>query len=384
MKRLKLILVSFVPSFCLIVLLLGHSDSGKKELYSYFNKDSPKVDFISTIGVDYAVKSVKIGFKLVKAQIWDTVYQDQLKAVRSPYYFRGAAGVIFIFDVTKRHTYENIRDWLNDSYVYGDNKLVTLLIGNTSKYNEGMERAVSKTEVKFENKTSYYVETCISDTTIVEGAFQRFMAEIYRKQFVHAIENSPLKFHAPFKGIPFSDAFMIRFYEILYDTTVVLLLGDPDCEKLDLYSQFEGGNVHTDYGSTVGVDFTFRNMHIDGKIVEVQIWYITSQNRFRGLYSSYYRSAAGALLIYDVTKRHTFHNVRNWVHDMMADADENIVTLLLGNTSTCNKDNTRAVSEKEANKFAEGNVTFFSEISILDNVAIENLFRNFVSGTSIA
>ncbi|EDV28907.1 uncharacterized protein TRIADDRAFT_19167 [Trichoplax adhaerens] len=182
MKRLKLILVSFVPSFCLIVLLLGHSDSGKKELYSYFNKDSPKVDFISTIGVDYAVKSVKIGFKLVKAQIWDTA----------------------------------------------------------------------------------------------------------------------------------------------------------------------------------------------------------SQNRFRGLYSSYYRSAAGALLIYDVTKRHTFHNVRNWVHDMMADADENIVTLLLGNTSTCNKDNTRAVSEKEANKFAEGNVTFFSEISILDNVAIENLFRNFVSGTSIA
>lgn len=51
--------------------LLGNSDSGKRELYSYLNKDSLTVNFISTIGVDFAVKKVKVGNRTMKAEIWD-------------------------------------------------------------------------------------------------------------------------------------------------------------------------------------------------------------------------------------------------------------------------------------------------------------------------
>ena len=60
-----------------------------------------------------------------------------------------------------------------------------------------------------------------------------------------------------------------------FNSTLVLLLGDQDSGKLDIYSQFEGKNVRADYASTVGVDFTFRNLLIDDKTIEAQIWYIS-------------------------------------------------------------------------------------------------------------
>lgn len=68
--------------------------------------------------------------------------------ITNRYYFRGAAGLILIFDITKWNTYENIKAWLKDSYEYGDNKLVTLLIGNTSTHLQGFKRVVSENDVR--------------------------------------------------------------------------------------------------------------------------------------------------------------------------------------------------------------------------------------------
>uniref|UniRef100_A0ABI7WVL9 RAB43, member RAS oncogene family n=1 Tax=Felis catus TaxID=9685 RepID=A0ABI7WVL9_FELCA len=117
-------------------------------------------------------------------------------------------------------------------------------------------------------------------------------------------------------------------YDFLFK---LVLVGDASVGKTCVVQRFKTGAFSERQGSTIGVDFTMKTLEVQGKRVKLQIWDTAGQERFRTITQSYYRSANGAILAYDITKRSTFLSVPHWIEDVRKYAGSNIVQLLIGN-----------------------------------------------------
>lgn len=114
-----------------VVVLIGDSGVGKSNLLLRFTKNDFQAESKSTIGVEFATRTLKIEDKTVKAQIWDTAGQERYRAITSAYY-RGAVGALLVYDITKKQTFDNAERWLNELREHADQEIVILLVGNKS------------------------------------------------------------------------------------------------------------------------------------------------------------------------------------------------------------------------------------------------------------
>ena len=101
--------------------------------------------------------------------------------------------------------------------------------------------------------------------------------------------------------------------------------------KSCLLLRFADHTYTESYISTIGVDFKIRTIDLDGKVIKLQIWDTAGQERFRTITSSYYRGAHGIIVVYDVTDRDSFSNVKQWMNEIERYAVENVQKLLVGN-----------------------------------------------------
>ena len=103
---------------------------GKSCLLSRFAWDQFAVDSKSTIGVEFATKSLEIGSQIVKVQVWDTAGQERYRAITTAYY-RDAVGAIVVYDITKEETYNNVVRWVKDVRNNTNNRdIAIMLVGN--------------------------------------------------------------------------------------------------------------------------------------------------------------------------------------------------------------------------------------------------------------
>uniref|UniRef100_A0AAQ4QZL8 RAB4B, member RAS oncogene family n=1 Tax=Gasterosteus aculeatus aculeatus TaxID=481459 RepID=A0AAQ4QZL8_GASAC len=130
--------------------------------------------------------------------------------------------------------------------------------------------------------------------------------------------------------------------------------------------------VKQDSNHTIGVEFGSRVVNVAGKTVKLQIWDTAGQERFRSVTRSYYRGAAGALLVYDITSRETYNALTNWLTDARTLASPNIVIILCGNKKDLDAD--REVTFLEASRFAQENELIFLETSALTGENVEEGF----------
>ena len=93
------------------VVLIGDSGVGKSNLLSRFTRNEFNIDSKSTIGVEFATKSIEVEGKTIKAQIWDTAGQERYRAITSAYY-RGAVGALLVYSIEKHSSFENVERWL--------------------------------------------------------------------------------------------------------------------------------------------------------------------------------------------------------------------------------------------------------------------------------
>jgi Ras-related protein Rab-11A len=113
------------------VVLIGDSGVGKSNLLSRFTRNEFNLDSKSTIGVEFATRSIQVDSKTIKAQIWDTAGQERYRAITSAYY-RGAVGALLVYDISKHQTYENVTRWLKELRDHADANIVIMLVGNKS------------------------------------------------------------------------------------------------------------------------------------------------------------------------------------------------------------------------------------------------------------
>ncbi|XP_076469482.1 ras-related protein Rab-43-like [Babylonia areolata] len=153
----------------------------------------------------------------------------------------------------------------------------------------------------------------------------------------------------------------------------IVLIGDAGVGKTCIVQRFKSGTYTEKHGSTIGVDFTMKTLNIDGKLVKLQIWDTAGQERFRTITQSYYRSANGVIIAYDITKHSSFESLPRWMEDVQKYAGNNIVQLLVG--SKCDQDQLREVRKEEAATMAkELQMLDFIETSAKDNTNVDEAF----------
>ncbi|XP_015739763.1 ras-related protein Rab-11A-like [Coturnix japonica] len=176
--------------FLFKVVLIGDSGVGKSNLLSRFTRNEFNLESKSTIGVEFATRSIQVDGKTIKAQIWDTAGQERYRAITSAYY-RGAVGALLVYDIAKYLTYENIERWLKELRDHADNNIVIMLVGNKSDLRH--LRAVPTDEARsFAEKNGLsFLETSALDSTNVETAFHNILSEIYRSAAQRQIAAQP-------------------------------------------------------------------------------------------------------------------------------------------------------------------------------------------------
>lgn len=162
------------------LLLIGDSGVGKSSLLLRFADDTYTESYISTIGVDFKIRTVDIEGKTVKLQIWDTAGQERFRTITSSYY-RGAHGIIVVYDVTDDDSFNNVKQWLNEIDRYASENVNKLLVGNKSDL-------IQKKKVDFETATAFanemsipFLETSAKTATNVEQAFVTMAQEIKQR-----------------------------------------------------------------------------------------------------------------------------------------------------------------------------------------------------------
>ncbi|XP_020925075.1 ras-related protein Rab-43 [Phacochoerus africanus] len=159
-------------------------------------------------------------------------------------------------------------------------------------------------------------------------------------------------------------------YDFLFK---LVLVGDASVGKTCVVQRFKTGAFSERQGSTIGVDFTMKTLEIQGQRVKLQIWDTAGQERFRTITQSYYRSANGAILAYDITKKSSFLSVPHWIEDVRKYAGSNIVQLLIGNKSDLSE--LREVPLAEAQSLAEHyDILCAIETSAKDSSNVEEAF----------
>ena len=111
------------------LLMIGDSGVGKTCLLLRYANDSFSPTFITTIGIDFKIKTIELDEKVVKLQIWDTAGQERFRTITTSY-FRGAQGILLVYDVTDRGSFENISNWVGQIQAHADLNVNKILVGN--------------------------------------------------------------------------------------------------------------------------------------------------------------------------------------------------------------------------------------------------------------
>ena len=111
------------------LLLIGDSGVGKSNILLRYSDDSFTSSFITTIGIDFKIKNMTIADSKIKLQIWDTAGQERFRTITTAYY-RGAMGILVVYDVTNEETFENVHNWLRQIDQNAGPNVIRVLIGN--------------------------------------------------------------------------------------------------------------------------------------------------------------------------------------------------------------------------------------------------------------
>jgi Ras-related protein Rab-8A len=164
------------------LLLIGDSGVGKSCLLLRFSEDQFTPSFITTIGIDFKIRTIDMDGKKIKLQIWDTAGQERFRTITTAYY-RGAMGILLVYDVCDERSFNNIRTWFQNVEQHATEGVHKILIGNKCDWTE--KRVVSEEQGKAlaQELGIPFIETSAKSNINVEEAFFSLARDI-KKQLI--------------------------------------------------------------------------------------------------------------------------------------------------------------------------------------------------------
>ena len=158
------------PQIVLKLLLLGDSSVGKTSILVKYINNKFEENSISTLGVDYMDKIINYKKFKIKLQIWDTSGEEKFRTITRNFY-RNADGILVIFDLTRKETYDNVKIWLDEARDHNGN-MKAILIGNKLDLKDERKVGMDIAKQFAEKNNLKYLETSAKDGTNIKESFQ--------------------------------------------------------------------------------------------------------------------------------------------------------------------------------------------------------------------
>jgi len=173
------------------LLFLGDSGVGKSSIMLQYCDHQFSSSYISTIGIDFKIKTIELNKKKIKLQLWDTAGQERFRTITTSYYI-GAMGMLIVYDVTDAESFYHVRTWMNNIYHNAKTDVQCVLIANKCDLNA--DRVISKEqgEKMAEEFHLKLFETSAKSTVGIEEAFLYLVAQIVEKEEEQQYPLSPL------------------------------------------------------------------------------------------------------------------------------------------------------------------------------------------------
>jgi len=172
------------------LLLIGDSGVGKTCILFRFSEDAFNTTFISTIGIDFKIKTIELRGKKIKLQIWDTAGQERFHTITTSYY-RGAMGIMLVYDITNAKSFDNIAKWLRNIDEHANEDVERMILGNKCDMED--KRVVSKERgdgIAKEHNIKF-LETSAKTNINIEPAFIQLAEAILDKSNVQETKPTP-------------------------------------------------------------------------------------------------------------------------------------------------------------------------------------------------
>ncbi|PHH78640.1 hypothetical protein CDD80_6532 [Ophiocordyceps camponoti-rufipedis] len=175
--------------FLIKLLLIGDSGVGKSCCLLRFSEDSFTPSFITTIGIDFKIRTIDLDGKRVKLQIWDTAGQERFRTITTAYY-RGAMGILLVYDVTDERSFNNIRTWFENVEHHATEGVNKILIGNKCDWEEKRVISQEKGQALADELGIPFLEVSAKSNINIDKAFYSLAADI-KKRLIDSSKNDP-------------------------------------------------------------------------------------------------------------------------------------------------------------------------------------------------
>jgi small GTP-binding protein len=162
------------------LLLIGDSGVGKTCVLFRFSEDAFNSTFISTIGIDFKIRTIDLDGKKIKLQIWDTAGQERFRTITTAYY-RGAMGIMLVYDITNEKSFDNIRNWIRNIEEHAAADVEKMVLGNKCDMNDKRQVACDRGEGLAREYNVKFMETSAKTSINVEEAFISLARDIKKK-----------------------------------------------------------------------------------------------------------------------------------------------------------------------------------------------------------
>ena len=171
------------------IVLIGDTSVGKSCLLTRFADDQFTDNYVTTIGVDFRFKTMIVMDKIIKVQVWDTAGEERYRSITNAYY-RGAEGILIVFDLTNEESFKSIQNWINEVTVFTGKDVIIICLGNKSD----LKSEISKNTIdEFKKKTNLEIFNVSAKTGEgVEEAFKHIIELLIKKNIDKKEENNAI------------------------------------------------------------------------------------------------------------------------------------------------------------------------------------------------
>jgi len=176
--------------FLFKLLLIGDSGVGKTCIIFRFVENTFNTAFITTIGIDFKIRTVEIDGKKIKLQIWDTAGQERFHTIAATCY-RGAQGIMLVYDVTDEKSFKHIPKWIQKTQELANPDVIKMLVANKCDLKKQRVITREQGEQLAQNLEIRYLEISAFSNMNVEDAFEALTQDVFNNHVCLAAESRP-------------------------------------------------------------------------------------------------------------------------------------------------------------------------------------------------